>query len=134
MRIPAVLIAVFLLLSGCHRADPSWVRTDLYFGRDIPGDSGDEVSRDAFEAFVDDELVPWVGGMTITEASGRYERWDGGVGAERTFVVTILLTEADFSALWPRIDAAIQSYRDAFDQGSVLVTRSAAEASFVGEP
>jgi len=88
-------------------APVEWVKTEIYFGRDLPG--GQEISRWAWADFMDKVLTPhFPKGLTVYEAYGQMQHADGRIEKQSTWVVAVVHPKD------PAIDKAIQEIIDAF--------------------
>ena len=84
-----------------------WIKTEIYFGRDIPG--GQEISRGAWEEFLDKVITPrFPKGLTVYDAYGQMQHEDGRIEKQSTWVV-VLVHPGD-----PAIDRAVQEIIEAF--------------------
>ncbi len=83
------------------------VKTELYFGRDLPG--GHKISRRAWEAFMDKVLTRhFPKGFTVYEAYGQMQHADGLIEKQSTWVVAVVHSKD------PAIDRGIREIIDAF--------------------
>jgi hypothetical protein len=131
-----VLVSMVAMAQGCATApvrtaavkSEGWIREELYFGAAIPG--GGEVSNQAWEHFVEEEIVPrFPGGFTILEGKGRWRHADGSNAEERTRIFVIVRTASDGRA--ERAVAALaEAYKRRFRQESVLRVTDPVEARF----
>lgn len=88
-------------------APVEWVKTEIYFGRDLPG--GKEISKVAWADFMDKVLSRhFPKGLTVYEAYGQMQHADGRIEKQSTWVVAIVHPK-DLA-----IDKAIQEIIDAF--------------------
>jgi len=88
-------------------APAEWVKTEIYFGRDLPG--GKEISKGAWADFMDKVLSRhFPKGLTVYEAYGQMQHADGRIEKQSTWVVAIVHPK-DLA-----IDKAIQEIIDAF--------------------
>ena len=91
LNISSLLLAFWCLTAGAEAQGPAaWqadgLKTEIYFGSDMGG--GQSVTRQAWEAFVDDVVVPrFPAGLTIMEALGRGPRTSGGLTQTRVLIV-----------------------------------------------
>jgi len=89
------------------KAPGEWVKTEIYFGRDLPG--GQEISRWAWADFMDRVLTRhFPKGLTVYEAYGQMQHVDGRLEKQSTWVVAVVHPQD------PAIDKAIQEIIDAF--------------------
>ena len=88
-------------------ATAEWVKTEIYFGRDLPG--GREISRWAWADFMDKVLTRhFPKGLTVYEAYGQMQHADGRIEKQSTWVVAVVHPKD------PAIDKAIRESIDAF--------------------
>ncbi|MBD2102653.1 DUF3574 domain-containing protein [Leptolyngbya sp. FACHB-261] len=98
---------------------PEFIQTDLFFGRNIPGDG--VVSEAQFQAFVDSSITPrFPAGLTIFDADGQFRDSTGNIIEESSKVVRLLLE--DTVANETAIDEIIGAYIQQFNQESVLLS------------
>jgi hypothetical protein len=132
--VPILLLAI--LLSGCDApprgavALTPMVRTELYFGLNIPG--GGQVDEAAFDAFLRDEVTPrFPDGLTVLAGRGQ---WRSGqeIVTESSRVLILLHPAQGESAR--AADAKIEEVRRAycarFKQEAVLRVDDAVRGSF----
>ena len=112
----AVTVLTLCLLSAC--VNPQMLRvvtpqagdlikTELYFGRNIPG--GGVVGEPEWARFLSEEITPrFKDGLTIYEASGQWLGANGRIARERSMVVVLVYRYAS------ERDQAIQSIMDAY--------------------
>ncbi len=102
------------LLAGCATTQ----RTDLYFGRNIPG--GGQVTEQQWKAFSDSILTPaFSGGYTETDAQGKW--LDPGIGktiTEDTKVVTVIGKRS--AKRNKQLNRVTEAYINRFNQQAVL--------------
>ncbi|MDZ7950676.1 DUF3574 domain-containing protein [Nostoc sp. DedQUE09] len=97
---------------------PKLIQTDLFFGRNIPGDG--EVSQSEFQVFVDSVITPrFPSGLTIFDANGQFQDSTGTIIEEPSKVVTLLLEDALSNET--SVNEIVTAYRQQFNQESVLV-------------
>ena len=88
-------------------APVEWVKSEIYFGRDLPG--GQEISRWAWADFMDKVLtLHFPKGLTVYEAYGQMQHADNRIEKQSTWVVAVVHPKD------PAIDKAIQEIIDAF--------------------
>ena len=88
-------------------APAEWVKTEIYFGRDLPG--GQEISRWAWSDFMDKVLTRnFPKGLTVYEAYGQMQHVDGRIEKQSTWVMAVVHPKD------PAIDKAIQEIVDDF--------------------
>lgn len=143
-RTPVCLIAAALalaLFSGCCTmtttpaagtvAAAQWIKTEVYFGRDLPG--GGQVSRAEWAEFLDKVVTPrFPKGLTIYDAYGQMQHADGRIEKQSTWVV-ILLHPQD-----PAVDRSVReiidAYRKQFNKAQVAtVSHPLANAGFYAD-
>jgi hypothetical protein len=126
LRIAAALSCCIGILSCA-----SYQRSDLYFGRDIPG--GGQVSEQAWKAFSDSVISAYFPeGYTEWDAKGRWKDTETKETiSEPTKVVTFFgKMSKERSAA---IDSIAQRYLRRFRQQSVLRTDSKAKVTFINK-
>ena len=114
-----VVLAMSLVAGACDNArgaEPAtavvtapseWVKTEIYFGRDLPG--GKEITKGAWADFMDKVLSRhFPKGLTVYEAYGQMQHADGRIEKQSTWVVAIVHPKN------LAIDKAIQEIIDAF--------------------
>ncbi len=95
-----------------------FVRTELFFGTDAPGD---DVTNEEFLEFLDLEVTPrFPEGLTLFKGHGRFTGRDGALVKEEPFVVILLHPYADFKANDRKIEQIRRTYKTKFHQESVL--------------
>lgn len=109
----------------------SYQRSDLYFGRDIPG--GGQVSDQEWKAFSDSVISGYFPeGYTEWEARGRWKDTKTGITiTEPTRVVTFLGKRTKQRSR--NIDSIAQRYLRRFHQQSVLRTDSRTGVRFLSQ-
>jgi hypothetical protein len=119
------LLLAAVLCAACGR-DAAWVRTELAFGRSMPGG---EVDDAAWTSFVAAEIAPRLpDGFTVVDARGQWRDPAGAVVAERSvFVIVVHPASGDADAA---IEAVRAAYRRAFHQQSVLRIDQPASVKF----
>lgn len=136
----AVLALTFL---GCYcpmtcasrhcpaAAAPQWVKSEVYFGRELPG--GGQVSPADWADFLNKVVTPrFPKGLTIYDAYGQMQHADGRIEKQSTWVI-ILLHPHD-----PAADRAIQevidAYRKQFSKAQVaMVNQPLASTAFFAD-
>jgi hypothetical protein len=92
------------------------IRTTLYFGLARPKGS---VSELEWQVFLRDEVTRrFPDGLTVWEADGQWRSAAGSINHERSKV--LLLVHADTKEARKFVQEVIDSYRQAFEQESVL--------------
>ena len=99
------------------QAPAEWVKTEIYFGRDLPG--GQEISRWAWADFMDKVLSRhFPKGLTVYEAYGQMQHADGRIEKQSTWVVAVVHPKD------PAIDKTIQeivgAFRKQFNKAQVV--------------
>eukprot|EP01133_Synstelium_polycarpum_P011853 gene11853-13816_t len=114
-----------MLLFSCAKA----IRTDLYFGMNIPG--GGQVSQQQWKMFTDSVITPYFPeGYTEWDATGKWR--DTGTKqtiTEPTKVVTFIGRPTKARTL--RLDSVALKYIHLFHQQSVLKVNSPAQLKFI---
>ena len=127
LAVPAVLV-----VSGCTPADQPaaplhWTRTELYFGRSMPG--GQTVADAQWQTFLDQCVTPrFPDGLTVVDAAGQWTGSDGKAIAEKTKLLILLHRPGE--AANRAIDEIRRDYKRRFGQESVLRASSPANVSF----
>lgn len=120
-------ISCCISLASCA----SYQRSDLYFGRDIPG--GGQVSEQEWKAFSDSVISGYFPeGYTEWDANGRWKDTETGKTiTEPTKVVTFFgkMTKERNASL----DSIAQRYLRRFRQQSVLRTDSRSKVKFINK-
>lgn len=123
----ALLVFGLLAFAGCATA-PSTVSDRLFFGRNIPGTTG-EVSDAQWNAFVNEVIVPrFPDGFTVWTGAGQWKGEDGKEVSERTLVME-LVHKTD-PAVDTKFAEIAQAYRQRFNQEAVLGVRAPAQMTF----
>jgi hypothetical protein len=100
----------------CGTSSASQVRTTLYFGLARPKGS---VSELEWQIFLRDEVTKrFPDGLTVWEAEGQWRSSAGRIDHEQSKV--LLLVHPDTEAARQAVQSVIETYREAFDQQSVL--------------
>jgi hypothetical protein len=100
----------------CGSASAQQLRTTLYFGLARPKG---QVSELEWQIFLRDAVTPsFPDGLTVWEAAGQWRREDGVIDHERAKV--LLLVHADTAAARSAVQKVIATYRQKFEQESVL--------------
>ena len=130
-----IVITGCLVLTGCGLFQgsecpaglgASHVAT-LYFGRNIDGREG--ISDSDWQNFAAREIAPRFGsGYTVSDATGQWRGVSGQVIAERTKMVTIVLSGASDEGA--QINALRDAYKSHFHQESVLLVENKACTGF----
>jgi len=112
---------------ACHLDGESMVRTELYFGRSMPG--GQQVSAAQWAGFLESEVTPrFRQGLTVLDANGQWLAATGKVVKERTKLLILIYpdTPGNRSAIGEIIDA----YKRRFKQQAVLRVAGRVGVSF----
>jgi transcription termination factor NusB len=97
---------------------PDLIRTDLFFGRNIPG--GGVVTEKQFQSFVDNFITPrFPAGLTIFDGLGQFRNSAGNIIAEPSKAVTLFIDDTVENEL--ALDEVIRNYIQQFTQESVLL-------------
>jgi hypothetical protein len=130
----AALLAVLALAAGpsiaapaCRGGAQAFARTDLFFGRAMPGGV---VSEAQFKVFVDEQVTPrFPDGLTLLAGIGQFRDARGATMVEGANVLILLYPHGDARAD-RKIDAIRRDYRQRFEQQSVLRADSLSCVSF----
>lgn len=96
-----------------------YVRTELYFGRSIPG--GGTVTDATFVQFLDQEVTPrFPAGFTVVSARGQYRQADGVIAHEPSEMLILFYPRGSASEAGKKIDEIRAAYDKVFRQESVL--------------
>jgi hypothetical protein len=134
LAILAIALPLLLaFLAGCGSKDdsgqPQWIRSEIFFGRSIPG--GGQVSEEQFAAFLQDPVTKaFPLGMTVYDAYGQMERATGDIVKQDTKVV--LLVHDGSQANEQAIADIISEYRSRFGNPQVMYLRTGTEPQFWG--
>ena len=102
---------------GAGDAAQAWVKTELYFGLDIPG--GKQVTQEQWTDFLDTVITPsFPQGLTVLEAYGQMRHEDGKIEKQSTRVV-FLVHPAD-PAVNAKVQDVIKAYREKFSNPQVM--------------
>lgn len=94
-----------------------FIRTDLYFGRDIPG--GGEVSDNDFQTFLNNVVTPlFPDGLTIFDANGQYLDSTDTIIKEKSKSISLFFNDTQQNK--NSIYDIISKYTQQFNQESVL--------------
>lgn len=97
----------------------SYVRTDLFFGKSIPG--GGTVTDQAFAQFLDQEVTPrFPTGFTVVPTMGQYRENTGVIDHEAGDMVILLYPRDSTGEASRKIDEIRAAYTTTFHQESVL--------------
>lgn len=102
---------------GAGEAAPVWVKTELYFGLDIPG--GGKVTQEQWADFLDNVITKdFPQGLTVFEAYGQMRHENGEMEKQSTRVV-FLVHPAD-PAVNAKVQDVIKAYREKFNNPQVM--------------
>jgi hypothetical protein len=100
-------------------AAESFLRTELYFGRNKP--NGSKVSRKEWEAFLDEVITPrFPDGLTVLSGAGQFLGAEGEIEQERSVVLILLYPAAARHEKQAKIEEIREHYKRRFKQQSVL--------------
>jgi len=103
---------------GARQSD-AYYRTELYFGRSIPG--GGQVSDDEWKKFLAGVVTPrFPNGFTILKATGQYREKNGTVDKEPSEVLVFFYPMRSRTASRRKIEEIRRAYIKHFKQESVL--------------
>jgi hypothetical protein len=106
-----------------------FLRTELYFGTDRPGERPDVTDRQ-FDRFVNGVVTPrFPDGLTQLEGYGQFRSSSGVIIEEQSFLI-ILLYPTDDADANREIEEIRTAYKKAFQQESVLRADSTERISF----
>ena len=104
-----------------------FTKDELYFGRSKPG--GEIVSDSEWQQFLDREITPrFPDGLTVVDAYGQYLNSQGNLTREKTKLVILIYKSSPEKN--QAIQAIIESYKQKFQQESVLRVTSLAQTAF----
>lgn len=93
------------------------VRTELYFGKSIPG--GGTVTDAAFEQFLNQEVTPrFPAGFTVVPARGQFRQSDGVIAREATDMLILFYPRDSAGEASKKIDEIRAAYDKTFRQES----------------
>jgi hypothetical protein len=96
-----------------------FIRTELYFGRNISG--GGEVSRKDFDRFLSEFISPrFPDGLTVLNGRGQFLNSNGEIERERSIVLILLYPAAVRKEKDGKIEEIRDEYKLRFQQQSVL--------------
>lgn len=97
----------------------SYYRTELYFGRSIPG--GGFVTEEEWDKFLAEVVTPrFPNGFTILKATGQYREENGKIDREPSEVLLFFYPVRSRTASRRKIEEIRRSYVNQFKQESVL--------------
>jgi hypothetical protein len=105
--------------AGLCAITAKYYRTELYFGRSIPG--GGMVADDEWEKFLAEVVTPrFPDGFTILKATGQYREKSGKIISEPSMVLVFLYTRKMHAKSRRKIEEIRKAYVKQFNQESVL--------------
>jgi hypothetical protein len=107
-----------------------WVKTEIYFGRDIPG--GQEISRGAWNEFMDKVITPhFPKGLTVYDAYGQMQHENGRIEEQSTWVVAVVHPKD--TTVDKAVREVIEAYRKQFSRAQVMVLTAPTSAQFFAD-
>jgi hypothetical protein len=107
------------LAPRCDTKGAGYARTELFFGKSIPG--GGTITDAAFAEFLDREVTPrFPAGFTVVPAMGQYQEASGVIDHEASDMVILLYPRDSADDISRKIDEIRAAYNKAFHQESVL--------------
>ena len=128
----SVMAILFLaaVAMGAGNAAQAWVKTELYFGLDIPG--GGKVTQEQWADFLDNVITPsFPQGLTVFEAYGQMRHENGDIEKQSTRVV-FLVHPADPAAS-AKVQDVIKAYREKFSNPQVMRLDSNVQPDFYAD-
>ena len=114
---------------GAGEAAQTWIKTELYFGLDIPG--GGRVTQEQWADFLDSVLTKnFPQGLTVFRAYGQMQHENGEIEKQSTRVVS-LVHPAD-PAVNVKIQDVIKAYREKFNKPQVMRLDANVQPDFYG--
>jgi hypothetical protein len=111
---------------ACAPTGARYTRTTLYFGLAKPAGT---ITERQWKVFVREDITPrFPQGFTIWEAHGQWRGADGRINQERAKV--LLLVHANSVAAREALSALVESYKNSFQQESVLWETAVVCAAF----
>ena len=102
----------------CESAE-KYYRTELYFGRSIPG--GGVVTDEDWERFLAETVTPrFPDGFTILKGVGQYRERSGKIISEPSQILIFLYASKDKKESRAKIEEILNEYVKKFKQESVL--------------
>src|SRR5436190_16996232 len=115
----SVLAAPTVQFSQVVVTPDNYYRTELYFGRSIPG--GGMVTDDEWEKFLAEAVTPrFPDGFTILKATGQYRETSGKIDKEPSEVLIFLYSRNKRTSSRRKIEEIRRAYVRQFKQESVL--------------
>ena len=125
----AILVVAGTVLAAGEAAQ-TWVKTELYFGLDIPG--GEKVSSEQWTEFLDTVVTEnFPQGLTVFEAYGQMRHEDGKIQKQLTRVV-FLVHPAD-PAVSAKVQDVINAYRAKFNKPQVMRLDTTVQPDFYAD-
>lgn len=105
--------------SQCGSNGAPYARTELFFGKSIPG--GGTVTDAAFAQFLDGEVTPrFPAGFTVVPAMGQYREFNGVIDHEASDMLIIIYPRDSASDASKKINEIRAACDKTFHQESVL--------------
>jgi hypothetical protein len=96
-----------------------FIRTELYFGRNIP--TGGRVSESDWQKFVDEVVTPrFPDGLTVLDADGQWRGKDGSIAREESKVIVLLYPRKARKVMNTKIEEIRAEYKRRFAQEAVM--------------
>lgn len=128
----AISAFILPLANGCgNEEEPTreggWVKTELYLGRNIPGDG--VVSEDDFQLFLEQVVSKeFPLGLTVFDAYGQMMETDGDIEKQDTKVIVLVHQDDEASA--QAVERVITAYRERFGEPQVMHTTIPIDVEF----
>ena len=107
-----------------------WIKTEIYFGRDIPG--GQEISRGAWMEFLDKAITPrFPKGLTVYETYGQMQHENGRIEQQSTWVVAVVHPKDPASD--QAVREIIEAFRKQFNRAQVMRLSAPTAAQFFAD-
>ncbi|MEI6179044.1 MAG: DUF3574 domain-containing protein [Verrucomicrobiota bacterium] len=115
---------------GAGEASQTWVKTEMYFGLDIPG--GGKVTQEQWTDFLDNVITKnFPQGFTVFEAYGQMRHENGELEKQSTRVVFVV-RPADPAAN-AKVQDVIKAYREKFNNPQVMRLDTGAQPDFYAD-
>jgi hypothetical protein len=102
-----------------HSETLSFIRTELFFGRNKP--DGTEVSEEEFAEFLRDAIEPeFPDGLTVLDGIGQFREASGATVREKAKVLILLYPSSAKKQSSRKIERIRRAYKTRFAQQSVL--------------
>lgn len=126
-----LLVWLMVLLPSCSTSltlrKGSLVKTELYFGMNIPG--GGQASQAEWAQFLAEEVTPrFSEGLTVLQAQGQWLGEDSVIAREQSRVVMLLYTYSEEREA--AIRAIMGAYKERFQQEAVMRVDSRVRLGF----